>query len=284
MSYLKHIAVLWLSLTSVALAADDYPEIRKALAGLVPDAKPDLIRPAPVPGMLEVSFGPQVFYISEDGRYLIQGHVLDLQTRTDITEARQGELRKTVIAAIGEENMVTFAAAKPKHTVTVFTDIDCGYCRKLHAEIKETNDLGISVRYLFFPRSGPNTESYYKAESVWCAKDRQQAMTDAKAGKDVPRKTCDNPIDEHMKLVRDAGSAGHAGDRPGGRPHHSRLCAGQAPGGDARRQGATLINRLIGYGWTAGKPRRCRSSLRLRAGVSRLRDERQRRGCVVLIH
>lgn len=208
MAYLKRIAVLWLSLAGVALAADDYPEIRKALSALVPDSKPDLIRPAPVPGLLEVSFGPQVFYITEDGRYLIQGHVLDMQTRSDITEARQGELRKAVIAAIGEQNMVTFAAAKPEHTVTVFTDIDCGYCRKLHAEIKETNDLGITVRYLFFPRSGPNTESYYKAESVWCAENRQQALTDAKAGKDVPRKSCDNPIDAHMKLVRELGLQG----------------------------------------------------------------------------
>jgi thiol:disulfide interchange protein DsbC len=208
MSILKRIAVLWLSLTGMALAADDYPEIRKILAALVPDTKPDQIRPAPVPGMLEVSFGPQVFYVSENGRYLIQGHVLDLQTRIDITEARKGELRKTVIAAVDAENTVTFAAAETKHTITVFTDIDCGYCRKLHAEIKETNDLGITVRYMFFPRSGPNTESYYKAESVWCAKDRQQALTDAKAGKDVPRKTCDNPIDEHLKLVRELGLQG----------------------------------------------------------------------------
>lgn len=208
MAFLKRIAVLWLSLAGVALAADDYPEVRKALNGLVPGSKPDLVRPAPVPGLLEVNFGPQVFYITEDGRYLIQGHVLDMRARTDLTEARQGELRKAVIAAIGEENMVTFAAAKPEHTVTVFTDIDCGYCRKLHAEIKETNDLGITVRYLFFPRSGPNTESYYKAESVWCAENRQQALTDAKSGKNLPRKTCDNPIDEHMKLVRELGLQG----------------------------------------------------------------------------
>jgi len=208
MTYLKRIAVLWLCLMSAAFAADDYPAIRKALDVMSPGSVPDKIQPGPVPGLFEVTFGPQVFYISEDGRFLIQGHVLDVAARKDLTEARQGELRNAAIDKIGEENMVIFAAAKPKHTVTVFTDIDCGYCRKLHNEIKETNDLGITVRYLFFPRSGPNTESYYKAETVWCSENRQQALTDAKNGKDLPRKTCKNPLDQHMELVRAFGLQG----------------------------------------------------------------------------
>ena len=200
MNHLKRIAILWLCLAGAAVAADDHPAIRKALDIVLPGSTPDHIQPAAVPGLFEVTFGSQVFYVSEDGRFLVQGQ--------DLTETRQGELRKAAIEKIGEENMVIFAAEKPKHTVTVFTDIDCGYCRKLHNEIKETNALGITVRYMFFPRSGPNTESYYKAESVWCAKDRNQALTDAKNGKDPERKTCDNPIDEHMKLVREFGLQG----------------------------------------------------------------------------
>ncbi|MFN2308894.1 MAG: thioredoxin fold domain-containing protein [Gammaproteobacteria bacterium] len=208
MTYLQRILVLWLSLAGVAVAADDYPQIRQALSALIPDAQPDQIRPAPVAGLLEVTYGPQLFYVSDDGRYLVQGHVFDVRTQADLTEARQGELRTAAVAGLGADKMVIFAAAKPKHTITVFTDIDCGYCRKLHAEIQEANALGITVRYLFYPRSGPNTESYFKAESVWCSKDRQQAMTDAKAGKELPRKTCDNPIDAHLRLVRDFGLQG----------------------------------------------------------------------------
>lgn len=208
MLLLKRIAVVWFCLLSAVQAADDYPAIRKALDTVLPGGKPDRIVPAPIPGLFEVTYGSQLFYVSEDGRYLVQGHVLDVAARKNLTELRQGELRKAAIDKIGEDNMVVFAAENPKHTVTVFTDIDCGYCRKLHSEIQETNALGITVRYLFFPRSGPNTESYYKAESVWCAKDRKAALTAAKNGKDPERKTCDNPVDEHMKLVREFGLEG----------------------------------------------------------------------------
>ncbi|MBU1192963.1 MAG: DsbC family protein [Gammaproteobacteria bacterium] len=208
MTTLKRIAVLWLLLVGCAIAADDHPAIRKALAGVLPGAGPDQILPTPIPGLFEVTFGPQLFYVSEDGRYLIQGNLIDVAARSNLTEARQGELHKAAIDKLGAENMVVFAAAKPKHTVTVFTDIDCGYCRKLHNEVKEANDLGITVRYLFFPRSGPNTDSYYKAETVWCSENRQQALTDAKAGKDLPRKSCANPIDKHMQLVQAFGLQG----------------------------------------------------------------------------
>lgn len=208
MPLLKRIALVWFCLIPAVHAADDQAAIRKALDTVLPGRAPDRIAPAAVPGLFEVTYGSQLFYVSGDGRYLIQGHVLDVAARQDLTEVRQGELRKAALDKIGDDNMVVFTADKPKHTVTVFTDIDCGYCRKLHNEIQETNALGITVRYLFFPRSGPNTESYYKAQSVWCAKDRKQALTDAKNGKDPERKTCDNPIDEHMKLVREFGLEG----------------------------------------------------------------------------
>lgn len=208
MKHLKRIAVLWLCLTGAVLAADDHPAIRKALDTVLPGSTPDHIQPAAVPGLFEVTYGSQVFYVSEDGRFLLQGHILDIAARQDLTETRQGELRKAAIDKIGEKNMIVYPAKNPKHTVTVFTDIDCGYCRKLHSHIKETNDLGITVRYLFFPRSGPNTDSYYKAVSVWCAKDRNAALTDAKNGKDPERKTCENPVDAHMKLVHEFGLQG----------------------------------------------------------------------------
>lgn len=202
MSFLIRVTLVWCALLSVVQAAEDHAAIRKALTAIIPDVAPDEIRPAALPGLFEVTYGPQVLYISEDGRFLVQGHLIDLATRSDLTEQRQGQLRNAALARLGEEKMVIFPAAKPRHTVTVFTDIDCGYCRKLHSEIKAINELGITVRYLFFPRSGPNTESYYKAQSVWCADDRRQALTDAKAGQALPRATCANPIDEHLKLVR----------------------------------------------------------------------------------
>ncbi|MBZ0072994.1 MAG: bifunctional protein-disulfide isomerase/oxidoreductase DsbC [Thiohalobacteraceae bacterium] len=208
MSLLIRVVLVWITLLSAVQAAEDHAAIRKALAAVIPGTTPDTIRPAAIPGLFEVTYGPQVLYISEDGRFLVQGHVIDLDTRTDLTEERQGQLRNAALARLGEDKMVIFPAAKPRHTITVFTDIDCGYCQKLHNEIKEINALGITVRYLFFPRSGPNTESYYKAQSVWCAADRRQALTNAKAGQKLARATCDTPIDEHMKLVRQFGLQG----------------------------------------------------------------------------
>jgi thiol:disulfide interchange protein DsbC len=90
----------------------------------------------------------------------------------------------------------------------VFTDIDCGYCRKLHNEMAKYNAEGITVRYMPYPRSGLNTPSYYKAVSVWCSDDRRDALTRAKAGKDVPRATCDNPVQASLELGHQLGVTG----------------------------------------------------------------------------
>lgn len=182
--------------------------IRQSLKHVSKGMEPDSIEKAPAEGLYEVTFGPQIYYVTRDGRYLIQGDMLDIRTLENVTDARRNGLRKQEISKVGENNMVVFPAKNAKHSVTVFTDIDCGYCRKLHAEIKEINKRGITVRYLFFPRSGPNSPSYYKAESVWCADDRQKAMTEAKAGATLEDKRCDNPIDEHLALVSAMGLRG----------------------------------------------------------------------------
>ncbi len=105
--------------------------------------------------------------------------------------------------------MIVFSPKeKPRHTLTVFTDIDCGYCRKLHAEMDELNSYGIEVRYMMFPRTGLNTPSYQKAVNVWCAKDQQVSMTKAKAGESIPQANCDNPIASQFDLGQQLGVTG----------------------------------------------------------------------------
>ena len=104
--------------------------------------------------------------------------------------------------------MIVFAPKVVKHTVTVFTDIDCPYCRRLHKEVPAMNELGIKVRYLAFPRAGVHSPSFKEAVSVWCAKNPAQALTDAKAGKKVPEVTCDNPVLQHMALGEQVGVTG----------------------------------------------------------------------------
>jgi len=194
-----------------ATLADEKSEIQQVRAGLgklIPDAEPDSIQPSVVDGLYEVMIGPQLYYVSKDGNYLISGKMYDIAKREDITTPRVANAKAKAIEAVGEEKMVIFAPENYKHTVTVFTDIDCGYCRKLHAEINQYKDLGIRVRYLMFPRAGVGSPSYAKAVSVWCADDQQSAMTLSKAGKEIAQKECENPVKAHMELGQMVGVSG----------------------------------------------------------------------------
>ena len=182
--------------------------IRKAVTAAVPGVPISSIRPAPVPGFKEVALSGKVVYVSDDGKHLLQGTLIRLEDRANLTESSEAVLRRGILASAGRERRIVFPAKAQKHRVTVFTDIDCGYCRKLHSEIAQINAAGITVEYLFFPRAGINSESYDKAVSVWCAKDRNQALTDAKAEKPVPQRTCANPIAAEFELGQKVGVDG----------------------------------------------------------------------------
>ena len=175
-------------------------KITASLRALLPDLQTDEIRATPIENLYEVSIGMRVVYVTGDGRFLVQGNVIDLETRTEITAERQSALKLAALNQVGEDQMVIFGPDDAEYTVTVFTDIDCGYCRRLHGDMAGYNDKGIRIRYLFYPRAGVGSESYNKAVSVWCADDRKEAMTQAKAGQAVAPKTCDNPVDEHYAL------------------------------------------------------------------------------------
>lgn len=150
----------------------------------------------------------QVVYFSKDARYVFQGDVIALDSRENITQLRRTGIKKEALASLNEDDMIVFEPKKTEHTLTVFTDIDCGYCRKLHEQMPEYNDLGIKIRYMAFPRSGPNSASFDKAVNVWCAEDRQQAMTDSKAGNRVETEACDNPVAAHFEAGRRLGVEG----------------------------------------------------------------------------
>lgn len=158
------------------------------------------IKESPVQGLYEVQVGTQIYYLSRDGKYLLTGDMIDMKTRENLTERRLGGIRATAIGTIEEDQLISFKASRSEHTVTVFTDIDCGYCRKLHSQMDDYNRLGITVNYLFYPRAGIGSSSYQSAVSVWCAKDRHGALTRAKSGKSLPRVTCENPVARHFKL------------------------------------------------------------------------------------
>lgn len=210
--HLLVIAALALSVLSPVANADEAQgveeRIKASLKMMLPNLEPDSIRKTEVAGLYEIMFGPRLIYVTEDGRYLIQGSILDLETRENITEPRIAQAKLAAVNALGEDNMLIFGPKDAKHTITVFTDIDCGYCRKLHSEIADYNAEGIRIRYLLYPRAGKGSESYNKAVSSWCADDRKAALTKAKSGIDIEAKTCDNPIDQHMKIGQQMGVRG----------------------------------------------------------------------------
>jgi len=183
---------------SISHANEDV--VRRALNKSMPTLKIDSVKSSEVKGLYEVAVGANILYVSEDGKYLLQGHLIDIAARKDLTEGKLADTRKLAIEKLGEEQMIIFKPEKSKYKVSVFTDIDCGYCRKLHSEMDQYMAEGISIQYLFYPRAGKGSDSYNKAVSVWCADDRNAALTAAKKGGAPEVKTCENPIDEHMQL------------------------------------------------------------------------------------
>lgn len=181
------------------------------LEKLLPGQTPDSVGPTPVPGVYQVMYGPDVYYFTKDARYFFKGSLVDTSNGTNLTRNAQAAVIKNTFAQLDEKDMVVFAPKKVEHTITVFTDIDCGYCRKLHNEMDSYNQLGIKVRYLAYPRSGPNSLSFDKAVNVWCSRDRSAAMTLAKQSKISASdlQICaENPVMAQWQLGRSMGVNG----------------------------------------------------------------------------
>lgn len=178
-------------------------EVKQVKAELIrsfPELSAATIKPAPVPGLYEVESDAKIFYATENGKYLFMGDLIDVNAHANLTEARRAAIRVRLLDDVGEENMIVIGPRKPKRTITVFTDVDCPYCAKFHLEVPTLNQHGVKVRYLFYPRTGLNTESYWRAVAVWCADDRVKAIGIAKAGGQLNMKTCPNPVAKDYRL------------------------------------------------------------------------------------
>lgn len=201
-------AVLAAPAQAAAVDGKTSKTVSDAVHKLIPGATIDSIDASPIPGVYTVIAGGQVAYVSADGKYLMHGSLYDIDQRMDLTESRMDGIRRAELAKVPATKRVEFAPADPRYRVTVFTDFDCGYCRKLHSQIEQYNKAGIAVDYLFYPRSGLNTPSYDKAVSVWCAKDRHGAFTQAKLGAEPERATCTNPVAEEYAMGQRLGITG----------------------------------------------------------------------------
>jgi Protein-disulfide isomerase len=207
---------LFLALISVPgqtqddLAADK-ENISRSLQMILPDETITGIKTLPIGNLYEVVLGPNVIYMSGDGRYVFRGDLLDMQDRQNLSEQVRAAARKEVFAALTQEAYIEFSPDRPENIIYVFTDVDCSYCRRLHRDVPVLNQNGLGIRYLAYPRGGIGSRTFRMMEAIWCADDRRQALTDAKNGKQVSSKKCQSPVAYEYELGQKMGVRGTPG-------------------------------------------------------------------------
>jgi len=184
-------------------------KVRDTVSEQFAEIDPQEIFESPIEGWYTIRKGAVIAYISADGRYLFQGDLIDLQDNSNLTEQARNDARVVMLSAVPDEDLIIFSPDNVQHSVSIFTDIDCTFCRRLHSQIDDYMDQGIEIRYFLYPRNGPTSPSWAKAENVWCADDRNEALTLAKLGKEFPTHTCDSSIvSNHYLIGQDVGLRG----------------------------------------------------------------------------
>ncbi|WP_090202565.1 DsbC family protein [Ectothiorhodospira magna] len=200
----RHVLILILTalLAAPAVAAADaqvLQHLKERVSILVPSVEPDSIRETPIKGLYEVRYGAQLFYISRDGDYVVDGELVELDSRRSLTAVARSEGRREMLAGMDQAGMVVYPPkGDTQHVITIFTDVDCPYCRRLHEEVPALNAQGVEVRYLMFPRTGEGSATFRKMVSIWCADDRASAMNQVKQGQSIETKTCETPVRDHV--------------------------------------------------------------------------------------
>ena len=213
-TYLKISAALLAYLFALSPAwsadSDEVPaEERGRLAGLFDSIAPEDVKSSPIDGWYTIQKGSLVAYISTDGRYLLQGDLIDLDTKVNLSEESRTDARQDLMSQVPNNEVILFSPDEVKYTVSIFTDVDCTYCRRLHNQIEQYMANGIEVRYLLYPRGGPASATWNTSEAVWCAKDRGEALTLAKQGRDFDAPSCDaSVVQHHYVLGQEIGLSG----------------------------------------------------------------------------
>jgi thiol:disulfide interchange protein DsbC len=184
-------------------------EERERVAEMFESIAPENVKGSPIDGWYMIQKGSLVAYISKDGRYLLQGDLIDLDTKVNLSELSRTDSRRELMSTLSDDEVILFSPQEVKYSVTVFTDVDCTYCRRLHSQIEEYLANGIEVRYLLYPRGGPASAAWNTSEAVWCAKDRSEALTLAKLDREFESSSCDASIvQDHYVLGQEVGLAG----------------------------------------------------------------------------
>ncbi|WP_395373935.1 DsbC family protein [Marinicella sp. W31] len=204
--------VLLLAGMQPATAEDQQAQYKKILSKLSPmEFTIKKINDTPIDDIKEVVIesanGSQIFYLSSNGEFLFDGSLINTLKQQNLTESTRADIRKSYLASIGDTQRINFFPENMQHTVTVFTDTDCGYCRKLHSEMEQYHALGIGISYVFFPRAGMNSPAYDNAVSIWCSADQKGAMDKSQMGQALEQISCDNPVKLHLDTAIKTGIA-----------------------------------------------------------------------------
>lgn len=188
-------------------SVDDYTQVRAAISQLIPGINEMEIRSSVIKDILEVRSETNVFYVSSDGEFLLNGPLYRLERGENLTEKRLAEHRKTLLKDIPAIQPVEYPADNAQQKITVITDIDCPYCRRLHQDLAEYHAAGLDIDYVMLPRSGKDSPSYQKTVHAICAAQPDMAITAAMNGETPAPAECDHPIDQHMEMARVLGVA-----------------------------------------------------------------------------
>ncbi len=201
--------IAMLTAPAAAVADAKLEAVREKITAMFDIIEAEDINGSPINGWYTIQKGSVVAYISEDGRYMMQGDLIDLDENVNLSEVARTDSRRELMSSVGAKEFITFSPEEPKYSVAVFTDVDCTYCRRLHSQIEDYMSEGIEVRYLLYPRNGPASRAWSKSESIWCSTDRQTALTEAKLGKDVEATKCDaSTVQSHYSLGQEVGLSG----------------------------------------------------------------------------
>ncbi len=197
---------------SGSVVANSVDEIKQRLVKQIPELSDAKVSATPVAGLYSVQQGAFVFYTSADANYVLRGDLLSLVDQRNLTEEAQQSFRVSVLKRLSEKDTINFVPekAKPSHTITVFTDVDCPYCHQMHQMVPKLLEAGIAVRYVMYPRAGIDSPSYQKTVHAWCQRANKAELDQLMKGGAAPAKlmTCAHPIKQQFELANELGLQG----------------------------------------------------------------------------
>ena len=193
--------------------ASDEEIIRNSLEKILPaGSEIESIQESSILGLYSVYYGDlEPIYVTKDGNFFIYGDIykINIDSYSNITDLEISKRRSIILSNLKPSELISFKSKNEKYSVTVFTDVDCGYCRKLHNQIEEYNKLGITINYAAFPRSGLGTDSFTKMVNAWCSDNTKLSLTRLKNNKEVDVNFCDNqPVSKHYAIGKKLGVTG----------------------------------------------------------------------------